>query len=1177
MPKWALRFAASVAGLGILIALLNELAPLRWHQELFQRLVSQMWQEKIRRTLALFYAYRDNPAGWYRESEVLFLEYDKTSGQLRRWNTTRWLFPQTLPSLVSPDPEIISDEHALYYALKFFSDTTRQVVLLPIWIHPPPLSIHKRWDFPVWGNTAWIQALCFHRQSGDRAIVLSDHRGQPLLRLYIGCGEALRLPLRWVYLSFLGIAMLFGLTGLWYYLRARYRQAILLYTGVLFIVWQILHWTNIPGRLIDSELFSSESFAISPLHTSVWDLIWSLAILFCIAQLLPTLPLSSKWTYPVGYWVFWGLFGGAVYLIARHSQLEIDPLREPNLAQLACWGVALSISRQVLGYLQTQPFPAPIVHIAVAGVGGLLFGALGLSIGGSIVLAILCLSPLLTKHLPRYVGYILDFLLLIGGINAWISWGQEWRARLIAEAHASQVARLREPSLEYRLAQILPKIASDTVLWQSLSVEDQLIDARFIGKLIQRHLFSLGDAYEVVVSCWRSEGGGRADNLFELRPLNWRQIAGKAISIPLAPHLYFVTQGTPRYIYIARIPITFPDILPLEVQIELYPRTQPLLSRVRAISEPSLPPYALYEQGRLIRWWGSERFPTLLPFQPKAVPFWRETENSYEYIAPISPTLTVYLRLPARDRSAYLATFPIFLTLLAIGLFLERSERICLIFRALYRRDASFVQRFQALFGSLVFLPLIVMLLATFFLFLRINENQRKKELIQKLTTVSGYLSGEAILLEKLAYWLQNYLAGEESFVRDLMRRIGSLSQSEAFIYTSQGALYSSTLPIAYWDHLVSPFIDPHILHEMYQAGSGPIVEVDSRLGRLVGYAPLRTETGKLLGILHIPQPLPKSSFYEPLRYFIGYTVNAYLLLSLVSILLGLLLIERFAGGLQRVATQLRSAPETPDPPLLVWKGGNDEIATLVTAYNEMVERLRASQRQLERTLRRVSQQEMAFQAAHEIKTALTPLKIHLQHLQRMPVVEPDKLRDISTRLLQRIEALVRIANAFMNFAKLGSAEELALQPVNLNAFLEDQLHPFTQNPHITFTLDLPPTPLWIEGNPDALQQVLNNLLQNALQVLEGAAAPQIRVVLMQEGSEAIIAIQDNGPGIPPEVRERIFEFYFTTHRTGTGLGLAITKGLVERMNGKISFVSEVGVGTTFYVAFPLKGEKSFS
>lgn len=1169
MRRWALRLIGFSAISGAALALLNEAAPISWHGRVFQAWTNYAWQRKIRETVANLFTYRENPTVWYRESDVLLLEY-APSGRLRRWNTTRWLFPQSQPSLLSADPEVLSDEYTTYYALKLFTDSTQYVALLPVWARPSMLSIYSAWDFAISGDKAWIKALCINREGKGYPIWLADHKGQPLLRLYLGCPEHLRFPLRWIYVGLLGVALLGGLVYLWRYLKAKYKSAPLIYLGLLVAIWQGLHWLDLPGRLLHSDFFSAKLFAISPLHTSLWDLVWTIGILFWAASLLRHAPPLPKFGYIGGYWGLWALFGAGIYLISQHSQIELDPLRQPKLIYLLAWGIVLTILRQVVDYLHQQALPTLPIYVGTAIIGGSLAASVGLPIWSIAALIALYALPRFHKSLPAYASVMLNFLLLIGIVNGWISWGQVQRLRLVAQAHAIQVSRLRDPTIEYRLAHLIPRIASDTSLWKSLSLNDYLIDSRFISRIIQKYLFSFGDSYEVVVSCWKPEGG-RADNLFELRPLPWRQVVSRSERISFASNLYFVTHGTPRYFYVARIPIALPEVPPLEVQIELHPRTQPLLSRLRSDLSPTQPPYALYENGQLIRWWGDVRFPSFLSVQPRSTPIWRETEGQYEYIAPVSRNLIVYVRLPARDKAAVLAAIPIFLSLLTLGLLVERFAVVRRTIRSLYTREASFVQRFQVLFGAVVFLPLLAILSVTFLLFLRINQTQRQQELTQKLSSVSSYLAGESILLEKLAYWLENYLAGEESFVRDLMRRIGSLSQSEAFIYTSEGLLYSSTLPVAYWNELASPRVDYQILERMRRAETGTLIEMDAPRGRLMGYAPLRTETGKLLGILHIPQPIPKESFYEPLRYFIGYTVNTYLFLSLGAMMVGLFLIERFAGGLQRLILQLRSAPEAPDPPLLHWEGGKDEIATLVAAYNEMVERLRASQRQLERTLRRVSQQEMAFQAAHEIKTALTPLKIHLQHLQRLPTIDPEKLREISTRLLQRIDALVRIANAFMSFAKLGSTEELSLQPINLNAFLEEQLQPFAQNPHITFIQELPPQPLWIEGNPDALQQILNNLIQNALQVLEGASAPFIRASLTQEGNQAVIAIQDNGPGIPPEVQEKIFEFYFTTRRTGTGLGLAITKGLVERMGGRISFVSEVGVGTTFYVSFPLK------
>jgi signal transduction histidine kinase len=944
--------------------------------------------------------------------------------------------------------------------------------------------------------------------------------------------------------------------------------------GYLLVLWQVSHWTDIPRRLLSWPIFSADKCAISPLHTSLWDVAWTMGILLWLTvflpKRLPSFPRRVQTTFFVGgFGLLWVLFGGIFYLFVQHSQVEIDPLRQLGIEELSVWALVLFMVWRVLRLFRGGEL-SPWVWIGVV---GLSIGVwlIGLPLWGGGALIGLYAALALERAGLRFVFQGLQAVLLVVALNAWISWGYERRAYEKLRAAAPLVVQLRKPPLEYRMARAIPQIASDSLLWQNLIIEDFLIDARFIAKIINKHLLTLSDEYDFVISCW-SVDGQRIDNLFEVRPLPRKQVLPPYAEPTLAPYTYFVRTGWPRYLYVARVPVKLRDLPPIEVQIEFHPRSRPLRARLYPMEEePSDPSYALYEGRRLIRQWGAEDFPQYLALRVGTEGRRVRTDKYYEYFYASVSGLVAYLRYPARDRAAHLATLPIFLMLLGVGLAIEHRSVLRTGWYRLYRREGPLAAQLQVLFGGLVAFSLIALVGVSFFLFWRLSQERLRQELVQRLTSVRGYLSGDPILLEKLNHWLGSYMALEESFVRDLMRRVAYLSGSEVFLYTAQGTLYSSTLPRAYWGIYAPPLLEPSAFSQISRPNADIVVTADKGEERLLGYASLRAEGGRLIGILQIPTPLYRKSFYEPLRDFIAYAVNAYLIFTLASIGVGILLLRRFSEGLERIAKQLRSAPEAANPPPLTWEGKEDEIAALVSAYNDMVERLRANQKALEATLRRVSQQEMAFQAAHEIKTALTPLKIHLQHLQRMPTVDPDKLRDISTRLLQRIEALVRIANAFMSFARLGSAEALPLTPIHLPHFLEEQTLPYRQNPPIPLELYLPEVPVWIQANPDALQQVLNNLLQNALQALEGHPTPWIRVSLQIEGHEAIIAIQDNGPGIPPEVQERIFEFYFTTRRSGTGLGLAITKGLVERMGGRIAFHSEVGAGTTFYVAFPAK------
>jgi signal transduction histidine kinase len=107
---------------------------------------------------------------------------------------------------------------------------------------------------------------------------------------------------------------------------------------------------------------------------------------------------------------------------------------------------------------------------------------------------------------------------------------------------------------------------------------------------------------------------------------------------------------------------------------------------------------------------------------------------------------------------------------------------------------------------------------------------------------------------------------------------------------------------------------------------------------------------------------------------------------------------------------------------------------------------------------------------------------------------------------------------------------------------------------------------------PDEINQVWTNLVHNALQAMDHKGT--LTIGLRQEGGNALVSVGDTGCGIPPELRERIFDAFFTTKATGegTGLGLDIVRKIVEKHGGQIRVDSEVGVGSTFTVSLPIAG-----
>jgi signal transduction histidine kinase len=116
----------------------------------------------------------------------------------------------------------------------------------------------------------------------------------------------------------------------------------------------------------------------------------------------------------------------------------------------------------------------------------------------------------------------------------------------------------------------------------------------------------------------------------------------------------------------------------------------------------------------------------------------------------------------------------------------------------------------------------------------------------------------------------------------------------------------------------------------------------------------------------------------------------------------------------------------------------------------------------------------------------------------------------------------------------------------------------------------LPADPLVLKIDADLVKQAVLNVVLNGLQAMPEGGALTISASRNSRGIE--LAIHDQGGGIPPEIREKIFDLYFTTKKSGSGIGLAMTFRVMQLHNGSVEFASEPGTGTTFRLFFP-RGE----
>ncbi len=218
---------------------------------------------------------------------------------------------------------------------------------------------------------------------------------------------------------------------------------------------------------------------------------------------------------------------------------------------------------------------------------------------------------------------------------------------------------------------------------------------------------------------------------------------------------------------------------------------------------------------------------------------------------------------------------------------------------------------------------------------------------------------------------------------------------------------------------------------------------------------------------------------------------------------------------------------------------------------------------------------EAARRVAHEIKNPLTPIKLSAQRLEKIIQGSPHQaeVAECAQTIVENVESIKRLANEFSNFARMPTAE---FTPCNINSLISDIIETFVEvDSNIIFQFiadqDLPKVNL----DQEQIRRMMMNLVDNAIDSLGDVVngeRPKIvaRTIYAQKQNRAIIEITDNGIGIKPSDKTRIFEPYFTTKSDGTGLGLAIVSTVISDHRGTIRVYDNEPRGTKMVVELPL-------
>lgn len=245
---------------------------------------------------------------------------------------------------------------------------------------------------------------------------------------------------------------------------------------------------------------------------------------------------------------------------------------------------------------------------------------------------------------------------------------------------------------------------------------------------------------------------------------------------------------------------------------------------------------------------------------------------------------------------------------------------------------------------------------------------------------------------------------------------------------------------------------------------------------------------------------------------------------------------------------------------LLSRDSGSQPIGTLVRFRDPETRKQLESHLDLSSRLAAISR--LTSGVAHEIKNPLNAIALHIEVLRtRLDAPEPEI--ELITREVRRLDHVVR---TFLNFNK---PLELELTDVNLPDLVGELagfIAPDAEARHILVETELSPE-AWIKGDAKLLRQAILNVVVNALDAMDKQGRLGLRVE--NRDRECVLTVSDTGPGIPEEIRDRIFDLYFSTKRDGSGIGLALTFRMMQLHGGTIDFVSEPGHGTSFRLRFP--------
>jgi signal transduction histidine kinase len=941
----------------------------------------------------------------------------------------------------------------------------------------------------------------------------------------------------------------------------------------LLINYSFFLWIFIPNRNI-VQVLQKEGFVRNVV--TVGAVLLQLFILYFLYKIIESLSTHSRWTMDVttGFnfsmfrWFSYILFvmGVAIVLFVTYfSQKILFRYTRKDIRKLSYYILAGSL----LFVLSVIFVDTHVIMVCLIGIGFIYFSYL------------LDIKTIFVELQYKTFVYILVVFIVSGLLGSIaINKVRLTKEKINRDRFAEQLMQENDPMTEFFLQEASEKIQNDIFIKQRLS--SPFGSKEIIEEKIRRvHLNNYLDKFEIRILMFNSRGEPIAANSGNSY-FNIRQNLAKDSYQTEYENIYFYNYDTPvvSKIYLSFIPLirynstTGYIILNLRLKsfipYRVYPRL--LLDDILSLNYfEDQYDYALFRNSKLLNTSGNYNFESNFNRKnlegEKLFSGGLSEANYRHYGFKTDNNKTYVISSPKYPWSYFFANFSFLFIILSFFLLVGLIGYV--IYFNIKGRALNYITRIQLFLNLAFFIPLFVISITT----LTRSTSDYKTE------TNRGYLDVVETTGNNLTSYLERFnedILNTEELTSSIIE-LADFSELDMDIFNvrqNKGKLLVATQKLIYDKGILANVINPEALAEIKEMGVKSLV-LDESFGKLdykIAYVGIKSpDDGSLIGILSIPFFGSHEIINRNLTGLIVNILGIFTIIFIGFIILSFIASNYLTFPLRFVTERLRRTTLTGINEPLQYNS-TDEIGRMVSEYNKMLLKLEESRKALAQTEKEAAWREMAKQVAHEIKNPLTPMKLTLQHLNMrlsdLQESERSKFEKSINSLLHNIETLSDIATSFSDYAHMPIPEEERFDIVKL---LKKSINIYINNKEIEFYTEIPNEDIRVVGDPNWIGRSVSNLIINGIQAVEKGVKPIIHLSLKQTSQKRVlITVEDNGKGIPEEIREKVFMPNFSTKYSGSGIGLAITKRAVEHAGGKLWFDTRIGIGTSFYIELPV-------